>query len=57
MSTYIGLLMFLFTYGGIVICAIQTKNVFLIAVSTIFFILGMIFNIRSIIKKKRGKKK
>ena len=57
MSTYIGLLMFLVTYGGIVIHAIQTKNVFLIIISTVFFILGVIFNIRSIIKKKRGKKK
>ena len=57
MSAYIGILMFLFTYGGIVIRAIQTENVFLITISTVFFILGMIFSIRSIIKKKRGKKK
>lgn len=57
MSTYIGILMFLFTYGGIVIRAIRTENVFLITISTVFFILGMIFSIRSIIKEKRGKKK
>ena len=57
MSTYIGILMFLFTYGGIVIRAIRTENVFLITISTVFFILGMTFSIRSIIKEKRGKKK
>ena len=57
MSTYIGILMFLFTYGGIAIRAIRTENVFLITISTVFFILGMIFSIRSIIKEKRGKKK
>lgn len=57
MSTYIGILMFLFTYGGIVIRAIRTENIFLITISTVFFILGMIFSVRSIIKEKRGKKK
>lgn len=53
MAKYMGLLIFLFTYGWIVIRSIQTENVFLITISTLFFVLGIFFSVRSIIKKNK----